>query len=188
MASPAYLNRRGRPRSPRELADYECILFRGRNGRTSWNIRAAQHEEIVDVRGPINCDEIDFILRAAIAGAGIAALPPQLVHEAYARKQLELVLPGHVLGGSEMHVVLPSSAFVPTRVMLLRDHLVRELSAASDLSAKQCAGAHAHHAAVAAGAAHGRDAEGDPCAQTSSVHRAEGESATVPSAMLPVPS
>ena len=149
MASPAYLKRRGRPRLARELADHDCVLFRGRNGHSSWSIRSGEHEEIVDVRGAINSDEIDFVLQGAIAGAGIAALPPQLVHESYKRKQLELVLPGHHLRGSDMHVVLPSSAFVPARVMLLRDHLVRELSAASELTAKQCTGAHAEHAAAA---------------------------------------
>ena len=138
MAAPAYSKRRGRPRSPAELAEHDCVLFRGRNGRASWNIRSGDREQIVDVRGPINSDEIDFILRAAIAGAGIAALPPQMVHEPFARKQLELVLPGHHMRGSDMHIVLPSSAFVPARVTLLRDHLVRELSAASDIAQRQC--------------------------------------------------
>jgi DNA-binding transcriptional LysR family regulator len=82
---------------------------------------------------------MDFVLRAAIAGAGIAALPPQLVHEPFRRKQLEVVLPGHHLRGADLHVVLPSSAFVPARVMLLRDHLVQQLGAAADAATQQCA-------------------------------------------------
>ena len=36
LASPTYLKRRGRPGSPSELTDHDCVLFRGRNGRASW--------------------------------------------------------------------------------------------------------------------------------------------------------
>jgi len=138
LAAPSYLKRRGRPRTLRELAEHDCVLFRGRGGRESWTLRAGTTEEIVDVRGRVHSEEIAFILRAAIAGAGIVALPPQLAREPFQRKELELVLPGYQLRGADLHVVLPSSAFVPARVMLLRDHLVRELSAAADAARLQC--------------------------------------------------
>jgi len=92
-------------------------------------------EEIVDVRGPISSDEMEFVLRAAIAGAGVAALPSQLVHEPLMRLELEVALPGYHLRGADLHVVLPSAAFVPTRVMLLRDHLVR--AGRADTSARE---------------------------------------------------
>jgi DNA-binding transcriptional LysR family regulator len=138
MASPEYLKRRGRPRTLRDLADHDCVIFRGRSGRASWSVLSAAGEEIVDVRGPIDTNEVGFVVRAAIAGAGIAAISPQLARDPFTRNELELVLPDYHLRGAELHVVLPSSAFVPARVMLLRDHLVRELSALSDASKREC--------------------------------------------------
>ncbi|HKP61823.1 MAG TPA: LysR family transcriptional regulator [Polyangiales bacterium] len=147
VASPAYLKRRGRPRTLGELAEHDCILFRGRNGRSSWTLQTGDREEIVDVRGPVNSDEVDFVLHAAVAGAGIAALGPQLVREHILRKELEVVLPEYHRRGAELHVVLPSAAFVPARVTLLRDHLVKELTAIAQAARVQCT---AHHQARAA--------------------------------------
>ncbi|HEY2734189.1 MAG TPA: LysR substrate-binding domain-containing protein [Polyangiales bacterium] len=94
------------------------------------------------VHGPVNSNEIEFVLRAAVAGAGIAAISPPHAREAIARGELEIVLPGHHLKGSDLHVVLPSSALVPARVSLLRDHLVRDLSAINEAVQRQCS-AHA---------------------------------------------
>jgi DNA-binding transcriptional LysR family regulator len=138
VAAPDYLKRRGRPRTLRDLEKHVCVLFRGRNGRASWAVRSDDGDEIVDVSGPVNSNEIEFVHLAAIAGAGIAALPPQLVREAILRKELEVVLERHHLKGGDVHVVLPSSAFVPARVMLLRDHLVAELSALTAAARREC--------------------------------------------------
>lgn len=149
VAAPEYLKRRGRPRTLRDLEKHDCVLFRGRNGRASWTLRTDDSEDIVDVAGPLNSNEIAFNQRAAIAGAGIAALPPQLAREAILRNELEVVLQGYRLQGGDIHVVLPSSTFVPTRVMLLRDHLVRELSAISEAARRQCT-AHDHASRAAA--------------------------------------
>jgi DNA-binding transcriptional LysR family regulator len=149
LASPAYLKRRGRPQVLSDLRDHDCILHRGRNGSASWTLQAGDREEIVDVRGPVNCDETDFMLRAAIAGAGIAALTPQLAREHILRQELEIVLPDYHQRAPELHIVLPSAAFVPARVMLLRDHLLKELAAIAQAARLECTG---HHAARAAGA------------------------------------
>ena len=116
------------------------VLFRGRNGKASWVLFSEESEQIVDVRGSISSDEMEFVLRAAVAGAGIAALPSQLAREPLMRQELEVVLPRHHLRGADLHVVLPSKAFVPARVLLFRDHLVRELTRMMEAAATQCAG------------------------------------------------
>lgn len=138
FAAPSYVKRRGKPKTLRELAEHDCVLFRGRGGRESWTMRSGTTETIVDVKGRVYSDEIEFILRAAIAGAGIVALPPQHARGPFERAELELVLPSHHVVGADLHVVLPSSSFVPARVMLLRDHLVRELSKAAQLARAEC--------------------------------------------------
>jgi DNA-binding transcriptional LysR family regulator len=148
LASPAYLKRRGRPRSLRDLDDHDCVLFRGRNGRASWTLQAGEREETVDVHGPLNSDEMDFTLRAAVSGAGIAALGPQIAREHILRKELEVVLPDYHVRAAELHIVLPSAAFVPARVMLLRDHLVKELAAIAQAARMECTGQHEARAAA----------------------------------------
>lgn len=139
FAAPSYLARRGRPRTARDLERHECVLFRGKNGRSTWKLRTRDGEETeVDVSGRVSANEIAFVLRAAVAGGGVVALPPQLAHEAVLQGELEVVLFGTTVPGADVHVVLPSAAFVPARVMLLRDHLVRELTAITQAAHQQC--------------------------------------------------
>ena len=138
LAAPAYLNARGRPRTVHELADHECVLFRPRDGRETWALSAGDSEVVIDVKGRVHGDEAMFALRAAVAGAGIVALPPRLVREPYERKELEVVLPGYHVKGDDLHVIMPSAAFVPARVLLLRDHLVRELTLQAEAAERTC--------------------------------------------------
>jgi DNA-binding transcriptional LysR family regulator len=138
FAAPSYLERHGRPQVPKDLEKHDCVLFRGKNGRTSWTLHKGGEETVVDVRGRVNGNEMEFAMRAAIAGAGIVAAPPQLARDPVLRGELEVVLFGTGMRGADLHVVLPSSAFVPARVMLLRDHLVRELSAITEAAHRQC--------------------------------------------------
>ncbi|HKU37893.1 MAG TPA: LysR family transcriptional regulator [Polyangiales bacterium] len=150
FAAPAYFKRRARPRSAADLAEHECVLFRGRSGRASWTLLHDDAEEVVEVHGTVSSDETDFALRAAVAGAGITPLAPQLAKDAVLRGELEQVLPGFHLRGSELHVVLPSATFVPARVTLLRDHLVREIAATTKAAQLECT-RHGHGRAPAAG-------------------------------------
>ena len=156
LAAPSYLKRRGRPQQPSDLAHHDCLVFRGRGGRGSWALRSAEREETVDVHGPMNSDEIAFLARAATAGMGITTLPPQLAHGPFSRGELEVVLPNYHVRGADVHVVLPSAAFVPARVMLLRDHLVRELSAAAEAARLTCSEHHRPELPAEAAAARSR--------------------------------
>ncbi|HET6345259.1 MAG TPA: LysR substrate-binding domain-containing protein, partial [Myxococcota bacterium] len=93
--------------------------------------------------GNLSVDEIGFVLQACIAGAGIALLPAELAGQSAQQGRLERVLPGYYDDGGALFVVLPSSAFVPARVALLRDHLVTHLEKQLAEVHRECAGAHA---------------------------------------------
>jgi len=129
FAAPRYLRRAGRPKTVDDLSRHACVLFRAR-GVTTWPLVSAQSERTVQVTGPVSADELTFLVHVVAGGAGIGLLPLFLTREAAHRKQLERVLPEWVAPGAPIHVVLPSSRFVPTRVALLRDLLVAELQKA----------------------------------------------------------
>ena len=133
FAAKAYLARRGRPRRVADLARHDAVLFRGRGGRASWTLTGPRGEERADVAGAVSADDMSFALRAIAAGLGIGIVPLFLARRDPARAQLERVLPEHVQPGAPFHVVMPSAAFVPARVQLVRDflvdHLARELAA-----------------------------------------------------------
>ena len=72
-AAPAYLERRGRPATPHDLAVHETILFRDpQTGRPfAWGFGRNGEEFEVDVRGRVTTDDPSTALEAALTGQGI---------------------------------------------------------------------------------------------------------------------
>lgn len=53
-ASPAYLVRHGTPRHPRELAEHQCLAYKGDSGLQRWFFRQGQHDWTpYSVKGPL---------------------------------------------------------------------------------------------------------------------------------------
>jgi DNA-binding transcriptional LysR family regulator len=138
FGSPAYLERRGRPSALADLAEHACVLFRGHGGRTTWSLTGPNGEESIDVTGPISVDHMAFVARAAVAGIGLALLPIPLALGSAPDGELEVVLPDYRMPGAALSVVLPSSAYVPARIALLRDFLVERLSEHFALATRTC--------------------------------------------------
>ena len=93
----------------------------------------------VELHGKITGDDMSFLARAAVGGAGIALLPAIHARGPTERGELELVLSDYTLEGGALHVVLPTSSFVPSRVALLRDFLVVRLGRVLKAPQERCA-------------------------------------------------
>jgi DNA-binding transcriptional LysR family regulator len=128
MASPAYLRRRGRPRTPGELAAHDFVLYRATGGRATVQLRGPDGEAAVEVTSSLVADDLAFCRMAVESGAGLALLPVHSLAELVAAGKLEQVLPEWSYGESSLFVVLPTARHVPLRVALLRDFLVEHLS------------------------------------------------------------
>ena len=127
FAAKAYLARRGRPKRLADLARHDAVMFRARGGRASWALVGPRGEDRAEVAGPVSADDMSFALHAIAAGLGIGLVPLFLARRDPFRRELERVLPNHVQRGAPFHVVMPSAAFVPARVHLVRDFLVEHL-------------------------------------------------------------
>jgi DNA-binding transcriptional LysR family regulator len=126
------LRKRGRPQSLADLAQHDCVLFRGKNGKAEWHMTGPVGEVTVVVRGPINADEMAFVQRAVSAGAGIALLPKGAVRLAAASGKLPKpvqLFPEYSVAGADLNVVTPSVRFLSASVTAFRDFLSTELSA-----------------------------------------------------------
>jgi DNA-binding transcriptional LysR family regulator len=75
VASPAYLDRRGRPEHPRELREHDCLLYAYSPNNTSWQLEGEGGSITVPVTGRVGANNGDAIAVAARAGLGIARLP-----------------------------------------------------------------------------------------------------------------
>jgi DNA-binding transcriptional LysR family regulator len=142
FAAPSYLSTAGVPTSLAELKSHDCILFRSHKGKATLHLTGPTGDESVEVQGRLSADEMAFILDACIAGAGVALLPTELARKAAQAGRIEHLLPAYHQAGGSVYVVLPSSTLVPSRVALLRDHLVSHLE--RELVAAQSACTRAH--------------------------------------------
>ncbi len=71
-AAPAYLARRGQPRTLADLAQHECLLFRERElGFGVWRLDGPNGEETVKVTGPMASNHSDVVRQWAHEGHGV---------------------------------------------------------------------------------------------------------------------
>ena len=78
-ASPAYLDRRGRPVHPRDLLEHDCLLGRFASGTLTspWEFERAGEIVRIEPRGPLIVQvggATDLAIAAALAGTGIVSL------------------------------------------------------------------------------------------------------------------
>ena len=94
VASPAYIDERGAPRRAEDLAHHDGLLSAPSGGRDTWPLYAPDgtlHESTPLPR--LYADEPSTLVAAAVAGLGIACLPPALYHAALEAGTLVRVLP-----------------------------------------------------------------------------------------------
>lgn len=130
FASSGYLRKRGRPKTLADLAQHDCVLFRGKNGKCDWHLTGPNGDEPVTVRGPVNVDEMAFVQQAVAAGIGIALLPSIAVKLTARRGTLPMpvrILPEYSIAAGHLHVVSPSARYQPASVSVFREFLVGEL-------------------------------------------------------------
>jgi DNA-binding transcriptional LysR family regulator len=128
FASPAYLGERGTPRSPRELAGHQWVVFRL---GAPMRLDGPGEPVLPPPRGRLACDD-GANLRAAIrAGAGIGVLPSFVAEADVERGQLIPVLPRWKMHGGDLWFVCPSAKQIPRKVVALRSFLAEALASHS---------------------------------------------------------
>lgn len=147
VASPAYLQRRGAPRQPEELAGHDCLRLKPSNGHTRawrmWCEAGPAHSREIAVKPVIAANHTDTLLRAALDGAGIAAVAMDTVAPWLARGELVRVLSPWITGRLVMYAVLPSRKFIPQRTRVFLDDLTEQARAQAGTALQACAACHA---------------------------------------------
>ena len=129
VAAPSYLNRRGRPAHPADLARHDCFGYAYLRTRDTWHFTSAAGEQVsVRPSGRLRVNNGDAVLPALIAGLGIAALPEFIARPCVADGRLEQILPEWSGSRSSLYLITPPNGPRPVRVQALADFLVQRLS------------------------------------------------------------
>jgi DNA-binding transcriptional LysR family regulator len=122
VASPVYLQRRGTPAKPDDLAAHDALIYSSVQGDDRWLLRGKDAKPLsVVVRGPLRSNNLSALLAAARAGLGVAALPWYVAHDSVQDKVLAPVLGDWSLPEQEIHAVYPSPTLVPAKVSTFID-------------------------------------------------------------------
>ncbi|MFY3745555.1 LysR family transcriptional regulator [Anaeromyxobacter sp. Red801] len=129
VASPAYLARRGTPRTPADLDAHERIGFTFARALDDWPFRRGGEALRVPVRGAVRAGDGETARQLALAGAGLARLALFQVAADLEAGRLVRVLeafePGDVL---EIHALfLGPAGSVPARVRAFVDFVAAAL-------------------------------------------------------------
>ena len=94
VATPAYFSRRPPPKTPHDLAAHDCVNLRlsTYGGLYAWEFEKDGHKLNVRVEGQLTFDRSSPMLRAALAGFGVACVPEDIAKEHIAEGRLKRVL------------------------------------------------------------------------------------------------
>jgi DNA-binding transcriptional LysR family regulator len=116
VASPDYLQRRGRPSTLTDLESHDCLVF-GRQATTDeWKLIGPDGPVSVRVSGPVAANDLAFLRALAERGAGICRLPRSVAQASIQAGALERVLPDYSGGFGNMYAVYPSTLHLSTKV------------------------------------------------------------------------
>jgi DNA-binding transcriptional LysR family regulator len=128
VATPGYLKKRGRPRSPDDLKKHACLLFGAGQGGASVRLENAGKSAHIAVSARVLVNDIDIVYAAATAGLGIAVLPSFRCVDDLREHRLECVLRPWDVPSTPFHVVYPSTRHVSPKVKTFVEHLVERMT------------------------------------------------------------
>ena len=130
VATPQYLQRRGTPQHPQDLAVHDCLTLSSDASQTSgWAFRVplahSGGTEVIHIRpgGPLNCSDGQVLYDWCLAGFGIAWRSTWEVQEEIATGQLQAVLEDFAAPPNGIYMVFPHAKHLPLRVRLWIDFL-----------------------------------------------------------------
>ena len=125
VASPAYIERRGRPQTVEDLRSHSCLRYLS-SGRP-WPFAFANGENVIP-DGPFDTDDSGSIRQAAVNSAGIAYQLRMTVTDLLTEGRLVEVLPHLAMPTLPAYVLHAFGRQLPIRGRLFIDFMVEKLS------------------------------------------------------------
>ncbi|WP_204114616.1 LysR family transcriptional regulator [Shimia biformata] len=129
VATPAYLDRVGRPQTPQDLIKLDYFGYRAENDAIATTVQRDGQVVQAPIRTTMVARLPDLVLQALQAGAGFAKAPTFLIWDRLETGELEQVLPGWSPEDKDLFLVYPErtgrARKVEAFVEILLPHLAR---------------------------------------------------------------
>ena len=128
-AAPAYLDARGRPQTPADMAAHETVDFVNMTPGGEWAFEKAGKVQRFRPRSRLRVNSADAALAAALGGRGITRVLSYMIAPQLDAGRLELVLDDFAPPAVPVHVVHKEPGQTSARIRAVADHLVERLRA-----------------------------------------------------------
>lgn len=125
-ASPAYLERKGTPTDFAALAKHNCLRFAGNSQRNWWKNDDPAAKHSFEAQGNFEGNSTDVILRATLAGVGIARLPRYMTEQKFQTGELVHVMPEYAPPSTDIVVMFADKRNLAPKTRAFIDFLVRQ--------------------------------------------------------------
>lgn len=124
-ASPAHIERHGRPRTLADLASHPAVAFRmpGTGRDRPWQFARNGTLITQPVHGRVRVGDGEAMVAAAVGGMGVIQVPDYIAQDALDRGKLVELLPTLRPPAMPISVVYPSQRLLPPRVRVVIDAL-----------------------------------------------------------------
>lgn len=123
VAAPAYLAARGKPQTPEDLVQHDCLVHALKSPTNFWTFMGASGKKSVRVSGSMRSNFGEPLRHAALLGHGISMHPNYMVAQDVKENRLRIVLPAFLPTGLDIYAMYPSRRNVPGRVRLFLEFL-----------------------------------------------------------------
>lgn len=135
VGSPAYLKKRGRPRTPEDLANHNCFTYEYLRARGQWPFLDEHgRERFVRVSGSLHSNSGELLAQAAVEGIGLAYEPDFIVGADLRAGRLVQILETQTRRESGIWAVYPTRRHLSAKVRVFVDYLAERFSGAGDWS------------------------------------------------------
>jgi DNA-binding transcriptional LysR family regulator len=129
VATPAYLEARGAPRTPADLDTHACLIYAPHHEPQPWAFRGASGPILHHPMSNFRTADAEQIRAAVLADLGLAHGPIWLFSSEIAAGAVRVVLADYAPGPLAISAVHPAGRRLPTKVRVFIDFLVETLSA-----------------------------------------------------------
>jgi DNA-binding transcriptional LysR family regulator len=139
-ASPEYLRKRGRPKTPHDLERHECLRYPIPGYSARWRFRKGDGDIFeIPILGRLVANNGAALVQSAAAGMGIILLPRWFMADELRKGSLVELFPDYRATASEFDVaawmLYPSRSYLPQKVRVFADFLKEKFRAGAPAEA-----------------------------------------------------
>ena len=123
-ASPAYLERLGRPREPADLERHDMLVYNLAQDPFSLRLTRGDAERTVRITAALDCNDGQVIRQAALCGLGILIQPLYIVQDDLSSGRLVAVMQDWQLPMLTMNIAYQNRERLPAKIRVFTDFLV----------------------------------------------------------------